>query len=164
MATAASQSDAFAEIRTKNVQKAKDAMKRERRCRHANPTSGMELPDRITVVKRDGRWVAMAEHCCGIDDSPEAAMHRLFVRLRIRPPTPNEEERAARLLRAIGAPSCEVHEFGTKPNIDLDRDMRYVVDFSTNAKLNRGDFEAMICAGLRSMESRDDEDGGDEEC
>ena len=135
------------EAEYKRIQRAKMRIRLDKRCWSADNEGGAELPDKITIERKNGQWVARAKGRCKIGNSPDEAMQRLLVAMRLRWPTPEETHHLAQLYASSCGPSCDVGDFRIKP--DLDGMAHYLVDFTSNMKLNRGDFEQALCMGLR---------------
>ena len=115
--------------------------------------AGAEYPEEITISRRNGQWAARAGDTLVIDNSPDEALNHLLIRLKVTKPSPAESERMESVIQYARRPTCNVVAFDQKS--DVANQHRYVVDFVCGAKLNRGDFERLICNWSRR--ERDDE-------
>jgi hypothetical protein len=109
--------------------------------------------NKIAIYKRNDQWVATAGQHVIIDNDPESAMRRLLVRMCFAAQSHDEISKRMRLYRSmpindLACPSCSVLDMNTKA--DLDGEYRYVVDFTTNIRLCRGDVEGLFCAMMKS--------------
>jgi hypothetical protein len=119
-----------------------------------------EYPARIVLEKTGDHWTASGGSDITSGYTPEEALHRLFMRISVRGPNSEEEVLGmCRLYRASEAPSCDVDSFRVKPA--LDGQTEYLVGFHSNNELNRGDFERVMCNGMRTKEDRDVTQGTD---
>ena len=130
----------------KKIEMAKLRARCRKKCHRVESIKGAETPETITLTRKNGQWVANGRKVCAIEDSPESAMHALLIKLKLRSPTPEEQHALERFYPNRRITRCEVRDLASKTG--LDGDTHYSVSFSCNARLNRGDFERLVCNGL----------------
>jgi len=116
--------------------------------------AGRDLPEQITIIRHGVDWEATADGESVAADNPAQAVGRLLVRLRVRPQPNTEATATVRATRAMIFPTCSVLDFHIEPG--LDNDYRYLVEFTSNVGLIRGDIEALFCAMMRLGAAADD--------
>ncbi len=149
------------DIAKRKTEEAREKFRSERRLlkkviagSHGDAAKAESMPDEITVRRTGIGWSATTAKLTRTGDTPEQAIARLSMCLRIAVRSPADLARDKRFVRGISTPTCNVQDFNIKP--DLDSEYRYQVDFTSSVRLLRGDIERLFPAMMRTHGGQDD--------
>lgn len=144
------QSDVLNAVRVKDARWSKKRYKLGNQSARSDMQPGREVTQPIHFERSNGQWRGVCGEVCVIDDTLDAAFYHLCLKLRLSQPSRNDLPRIGRTTRAASSPTCEILKFEVHPTVDHQTE--YNVSFLTNASLHRGDFELLVCAGLRVVD------------